>query len=348
MRRGPDRDLDRTPARSSAGPRATGGAVVGTLLGRLTLDVRGGEGARGPDRSKHAWYAECPTPGLRNHLLDGGRRPRAHGPELCKTRDLKRVRTCPDLASSPLSQTHDQKRASAIGIYPEDVVDPVPEPGVRRAERLCEKAVTVLGVDGAGLSMMTTAGHRGTVCATDQIARRIEDLQFTLGEGPCYDAFIGSGPILVPDINAATSMAASSWPVFTEEVAAAGVGALFAFPLMIGAIPLGALDFYRCRPGELSSDQLATAWDIADAAAGSLLDMRSGTGLDLPEESAPRGASYRLEVHQATGMISVQLETALDEALLLLRAYAFAEDIDIDDVARDVVAGRLHLTRERD
>jgi hypothetical protein len=235
-----------------------------------------------------------------------------------------------------------------MGIYPEDPADPLPEPGVRRAERLCQKAVTILGVDGAGLSMMTTAGHRGTVCATDQIARRIEDLQFTLGEGPCYDAFAGSGPVLVPDVNAATGTTASSWPVFAEAVAAAGVGALFAFPLMIGAIPLGALDFYRRRPGELSSDQLVAAWDVADAAAGSLLDMRSGTGVDLPEESAPRGASYRLEVHQATGMISVQLEIALDEALLLLRAYAFAEDIDIDDVARDVVAGRLHLTRERD
>jgi hypothetical protein len=235
-----------------------------------------------------------------------------------------------------------------MGIYLEDPAGPLPEPGVRRAERLCQKAVTILGVDGAGLSMMTTAGHRGTVCATDQIARRIEDLQFTLGEGPCYDAFAGSGPVLVPDVNAATGTTASSWPVFAEAVAAAGVGALFAFPLMIGAIPLGALDFYRRRPGELSSDQLVAAWDVADAAAGSLLDMRSGTGVDLPEESAPRGASYRLEVHQATGMISVQLEIALDEALLLLRAYAFAEDIDIDDVARDVVAGRLHLTRERD
>src|SRR6476659_159265 len=161
-----------------------------------------------------------------------------------------------------------------MAISPEDPADPLPEPGVRRAERLCQKAVTVLGVDGAGLSMMTTAGHRGTVCATDQIARRIEDLQFTLGEGPCYDAFTGSG---------ADSTTTSSWPVFTEAVAAAGVGALFAFPLMIGAIPLGALDFYRRRAGELSSDQLVAAWDLADAAAGSLLDMRSGTGVDLPE-----------------------------------------------------------------
>jgi GAF domain-containing protein len=237
---------------------------------------------------------------------------------------------------------------STLAILPDDTVDPVPEAGVRRAERLCEKAVIVLGVDGAGLSMMTTAGHRGTVCATDEIARRIEDLQFTLGEGPCYDAFTGGGPILVPDVNAATSVTASSWPVFTEAVAAAGVGALLAFPLMIGAIPLGAMDFYRCRPGELSSDQLVAAWDIADAAAGSLLDLRAGAGVDLPEEAAPRGASYRLEVHQATGMISVQLGTALDEALMLLRAHAFAENLDIDDVARDVVAGRLHLNRERD
>jgi hypothetical protein len=247
-----------------------------------------------------------------------------------------------------ITNPEQEKRASRLASSSDDAVGTLPEPGVRRAERLCEKAISVLVVDGAGLSMMTTAGHRGTVCATDKIARRIEDLQFTLGEGPCYDAFTGGGPVLVPDVNEPTSVTASPWPMFTEAVAAAGVGALFAFPLMIGAIPLGALDFYRRQAGELSSDQLGAAWDIADAAAGALLDLRSGAGVDLPEEAAPRGASYRLEVHQATGMLSVQLGTALDEALMLLRAHAFAEDLAIDDVARDVVAGRLHLTRERD
>lgn len=221
-------------------------------------------------------------------------------------------------------------------------------PGVGRAERLCQEALTAVGVDGAGLSMMTSAGHRGTVCATDEIARRVEDLQFSLGEGPCFDAFAGGRPVLTADIRAVRSDGAARWPVFTDAVAAAGVGALFAFPLLIGAIPLGALDLYRQRPEALTAAQLRSAWRIADAAADALLDLRSGTAVDLPSDAAPVGASYRLEVHQATGMVSVQLAVPLDEAFLRLRAYAYARDLEIDDVARDVVAGRLQLSAEED
>jgi hypothetical protein len=213
---------------------------------------------------------------------------------------------------------------------------------------LCREAISAVDVDGAGLSMMTSAGHRGTVCATDDVARRVEDLQFSLGEGPCYDAFTGGGPVFMSDVKAALNGEGARWPVFTEAVAGAGVGALFAFPLLIGAIPLGALDLYRRRAEGLTAPQVRAAWKIADAAAGALLDVRSGTAMDLPEDAAPAGASYRLEVHQATGMVSVQLAVTIDEAFLRLRAYAYARDQNIGDVARDVVAGRLQLSSEED
>jgi GAF domain len=221
-------------------------------------------------------------------------------------------------------------------------------PGVSHAERLCREAISAVDVDGAGLSMMTSAGHRGTVCATDDVARRIEDLQFSLGEGPCFDAFTGGRPVSIADVELALGTAHARWPVFTEGVAAIGVGALFAFPLLIGAIPLGALDLYRRRPGTLTPPQLRSAWRIAGAAAGALLDVRSGMAMDLPPDTAPTGASYRLEVHQATGMASVQLAVTIDEAFLRLRAYAYAQERDIDDVARDIVAGRLQLSPEED
>ena len=221
-------------------------------------------------------------------------------------------------------------------------------PGVSRAEELCRRAVANLAVDGAGLSMMTPAGHRGTVCATDDVARQVEDQQFALGEGPCFDAFYAAGPVLIPDINAPANRARTRWPVFTDAVAGAGVRALFAFPLLIGAIPLGALDLYRTRPEGLTPEQLEEAWKIADAAAEALLDLRSGSAMDLPADKAPAGASYRLEVHQATGMLSVELGVGLDDAFLRLRAHAFARDLNLSDVARDVVAGRLQLSKEED
>jgi hypothetical protein len=228
-----------------------------------------------------------------------------------------------------------------------DAVEPsIAVAGVARAERLCLEAILAVDVDGAGLSIMTSGGHRGTVCATDEVALRIEDLQFSLGEGPCFEAFTGAGPVFISDLDATT--AGPRWPMFTEAVAAAGVRALFAFPLLIGAIPLGALDLYRLRPEALSPHQLREAWRLANTAAGALLDIRPQEAMDLPVDAAPAGASYRLEVHQATGMASVHLGSTLEEAFLRLRAYAFARDLDVTDVAREIVDGRLRLSPDKD
>jgi hypothetical protein len=191
------------------------------------------------------------------------------------------------------------------------------------------------------LSVRSSGGHLATVCASDDIAARIEELQFTLGEGPCIDALRLGAPVLVGDLDSA---AHRQWPSFTNGAAEAGVRAVFAFPLAIGAIRVGALDLYRDAAGELTPAQLATALRAADAAAVSLLrsDGWSGTLVDDARERS----SYRLVVHQAAGMVMVQLDTSIEDALVKLRAHAYAHDLSINDVAADVVARRLHFTSE--
>ena len=108
-----------------------------------------------------------------------------------------------------------------------------------------------LGISGAGISIVTRAGNRGAVCSTDETAAGIEDLQFTLGEGPCIDAVHAGAPVLVPDLQHSEDLRAERWPAFLPGAIAAGVRAVFAFPLQIGAITIGALDLYRSSPGPL-------------------------------------------------------------------------------------------------
>jgi hypothetical protein len=52
----------------------------------------------------------------------------------------------------------------------------------------------------------------------------------------------------------------------------------------------------------------------------------------------------RTEVHQASGMISGQLDINIRSALLRLRAYAYSEGRSINDVARDVVTRQLRFS----
>jgi hypothetical protein len=209
---------------------------------------------------------------------------------------------------------------------------------------ICRLAVQALDLTGAGISVITASGHRGSICATDDVAAVIEEMQFSLGEGPCVDAF-HHGPVLIGDLNDPAQVAASRWPQFAREAAAAGARALFALPLEIGAIRVGALDLYCEHPCVLTDTQLSVALTFADAAAGALLADKFADA-DAPFDVVAPGSSVHAEMHQATGMISVQLDVGLDDAFVRLRARAFASERPVDEVARDVVAGRLRFDDE--
>ncbi|HEV7187467.1 MAG TPA: GAF and ANTAR domain-containing protein [Blastococcus sp.] len=198
----------------------------------------------------------------------------------------------------------------------------------------CSRAVPVSGV---GLALMTDGGPAGTIAATDGPAAVLEDLQFTLGEGPCVDASESGRPVLQPDL-AAT--APRRWPAFADGALAAGVAAVFALPLRVGAIRVGVLDLYRSTPGALTAEQLREALAFADAATLLLLYLQTRAPADELSAADLALPGDRAEVHQATGVVSVQAGRSLAEALVLLRARAYAEQRPVGEVARDVLAGR--------
>jgi ANTAR domain-containing protein len=206
------------------------------------------------------------------------------------------------------------------------------------------QAAAVLGVDGvcAGFS----SGSSGLVVTwgRDTISVALEDLQFTLGQGPAVDVGAGA-PVLVADLEAA----AARWPMFVPAAAALGVRALFALPLRIGAISVGALHAYRTASGPLADGALSDAFALAGAVTLMLLHRQAaaadpgsvaGSG---PQPGWAQLETYRPQVHQATGMISAQLGVSLAEALVRLRAYAYADGRLIAEVAADVVARRLRF-----
>jgi GAF domain-containing protein len=210
------------------------------------------------------------------------------------------------------------------------------------AMQICRACVDGLDVDGAAISLLTGSVARQTLAATDAIAELLEDLQFTLSEGACMEAARTGSPVLVPDLRHGSEVA--RWPVFAAAVMERSpVQALFALPLQWGAVNLGVLDLYRREPGSLTDNQLRDAISTADTAALMMLGLRTepdhgGAGwLD-------HAVAHRAEVHQATGMVSVQLDISAADALSRMRAHAFVHDRLLIDVARDVVARRLAFT----
>jgi hypothetical protein len=210
------------------------------------------------------------------------------------------------------------------------------------AEQICRACVAGLDIDGAAISLSTASASRETLYASDETADLLDELQFTLGEGACMEAAVTGRPVLVPDMSDTTDT--GRWPFFaTAAVERAGVGAIFALPLQWGTIKLGVLDLYRRSPGSLSAAQLREAMSVGDAAALMLLVLRTDPG---DGHGWAPSWGRRAEVHQATGMIVAQLGLSASDAFARLRAYAFAEQRLIGDVARDVVNRRLRFTED--
>lgn len=210
------------------------------------------------------------------------------------------------------------------------------------AEQICRACVAGLDIDGAAISLHTASTLRETLFATDATADLLEDLQFSLGEGACIEACRTGRPVLVPDMTDTADT--SRWPVYAGAVLEqANVRAIFALPLQWGTINLGVLNLYRSAPGSLSRSQLLDARSAADTAALILLGLRTDPGDEQPWDQS---WSSRAEIHQATGMVLVQLGVSAADAFARLRAHAFAEQRLLGDVARDVVARRLTFTND--
>ena len=208
---------------------------------------------------------------------------------------------------------------------------------------VCAAAVAAVGVDGAGVTVMVSPTVRDTVHATDVVAGELEEWQLTFGQGPCVDAFTEGGPVLVVDLRSPDYSA--RWPAFTPAALDSGAQAVFAMPLQVGAIRLGVLDLYRTRPGPMSPNELADVLAFADTASMLLLDEAAGTQPDTADLAWQRDdpTSHQAQVHQATGMILVQLGVSAEAAFARLRAHSYAQDRRLGDVARDVVERRLRF-----
>jgi GAF domain-containing protein len=196
----------------------------------------------------------------------------------------------------------------------------------------------VLGMTGVAVTVLITGGGQELIWRTDGISARLDDLQFTLGQGPTVDVAASGELVLESDL---AQVPWRRWPVFTPAALELGVQAVFAVPLQIGAIRLGVLLAHRVVPGPMRAGVLADMLIFADAAMEALL----GAGdAGLPSARRPvQTSGYRAEVHQATGMISVQLSLTQADALIRMRAYAFSERRTLAEVAADIVARTLRF-----
>lgn len=217
--------------------------------------------------------------------------------------------------------------------------------GTDAADRLCEACVTLLDVDAAAISLVFDGANTGTLGSSGEYARVYDELQFTLGEGPCLESVTRRAPVLVTDLADGNDR---RWPLYGPAMLDHRIRGVYAMPVVVAGEYVGALDLFRVLPGQLGGGQLAGAIIAAELAGMPLLDV---LGSDMQAAiSDPRSNAWaelnalsRAEVSQATGVLVAQLEVEPAEALLRLRAHSYATGRTATDVARDILARRLRL-----
>jgi hypothetical protein len=216
--------------------------------------------------------------------------------------------------------------------------------------RLCDVATRDLRMSGAVVSLMTPVQadreQSGTIAAaSSDSARSVEELEFSLGEGPGRDAFRASRPVLTPDLEGAFDR----WPGYVPPALAAGVRATFAFPMLVGAARFGVLHLHCSRIRPLTGRDTGTSLMLAELATEIVLDTYAPVGDHTPLDGSLLGPDeHRDRIYQAQGMVMVELGVSLREALARMRAHAFAADRALADVAADILAGRTHLQSDPD
>jgi ANTAR domain len=210
-------------------------------------------------------------------------------------------------------------------------------------DRVCVAAARLLSLSGAGISLMADGQLRGSAGVSEPGIGAIQELQLELGEGPGVDAWTSDAPVLEPNL---AQQGTLRWPTFARAAEDAGVRGVFAFPVQTGAIRIGVLMLYRDQAGPLAAEERALGLVIADVAAQVVLAVQAGAPPDTVHELLAGEPAHWAEVHQATGMVSAQLEVPMDEAFVRLRAHAFADGRSLRDVARDVVSRTLTLSAD--
>ena len=231
-----------------------------------------------------------------------------------------------------------------------DAGDPVPAAGDPAVgddvqllpDRLCQAVVELLAVDGAGISVYLGADIAVPVGASDVGAATGEALQFTLREGPCFEAYATEDPVLIPDLDRHDSHAWAEWPIYADELTRrTPYRAVFAYPLLAGDVVLGSLGLYRRSPGV--PDGLHDVRSVAAHVTDRLLKADFVT--DEDEEPAPSwldspSGLRRRQVWLAQGLVVQANLITPGQAIDLLRAQAFTADRLVDDLAADILSGR--------
>lgn len=255
-------------------------------------------------------------------------------------RELSLVRKCENLARESGGDLHDRlAQIHRTSAKRHEVTAELLESHARRAASWAATGgrpplfmtgvAEACGTASAAVTLVDLDRNQIATASSDESSRGAQDLEYILGEGPARDAVQGRCPVA-----ASGAGLTDRWPGYGPAAEGLGIGHVLAVPLRSADSCIGALAAFGVRADAMST---ATVTQVADSLTRNVF---------LGADAVPGlfgGIDYRAEVHQAAGMVAVQLGCRIPDALELVKARAFVDSRPIGDVAQDIVQGRLQL-----
>jgi hypothetical protein len=199
---------------------------------------------------------------------------------------------------------------------------------------LCSVATEITELSGAGISITSKDGMQEKLCTSNGIAKHLMDLEITLKEGPGHDASQNGTANEVADL---TANEGQHWTFYSPEAVELGARAVFGFPIHVGAVVFGALSLYRDIKGPLSEEQSSSAYLMASVIGRAVLVMQAAVPRGAIFNESQGESTFDFSVHQASGTLSVEAKLSVKDALIMLRAHAFAVGISSSELAHRII-----------
>jgi hypothetical protein len=217
---------------------------------------------------------------------------------------------------------------------------------------LTERCTDLLDISAAGFLLADPLNQLRLLAATSEEARELELFQLQADEGPCVDCFAGGEPVSVADLSAASDR----WPRFAPAAVDAGFASVHALPMRAGGIALGAFGLFGAHTGELDEADRLVGQTLAHVACVAIVQDHAPTPATvLPQ--LRNALTRRVAVEQAKGFLRGALGISVEEAFVVLRAYAQSRNDHLTEVARrlmtdrqarpEMVAAMAHMARTR-
>ena len=200
---------------------------------------------------------------------------------------------------------------------------------------LVDRSVELLDVQAAGILLADTDGNLRVMSASSEQARLLELFQLQNDEGPCLEAFASGHLVIETNLREALGR----WPRFTPYAVGAGFDSVYAIPLRLRSMVIGALNLFRTTEVPLAAADLSLAQALGDVASIAILQNQAAREGRVLAGQLQHALDSRVAIEQAKGMIAERAHVDMEQAFEMLRRHARAGNRLLTDLAKELVSG---------